>query len=241
MRILLFGASGWIGTHLSAHLGAEHEIIGVVRSLPEGPVAYTPLVCPDWVDHPETVKAGLADLGAEVDAAVAAIGGWSVGDPVLARGLTAFDAVYASHLRGHFTAAGISADLGVGTHLALNGVASIEALSGSGAISVFGAAQSMLIRVADAETADVRFRELTILAPVSGDDRNDLTGGVETIDIAEVSAAAAAILERGEIASVESGRRESPGGVDSSGGEGSPGGADSSGDEEIVTFLSPGR
>ncbi|GAA1625905.1 hypothetical protein GCM10009700_12270 [Brevibacterium sanguinis] len=235
MRILLFGASGWVGTHLSAHLGTAHEIIGVVRALPDGPVAYTPLVCPDWVDHPETVKAGLADLGAEADAVIAAIGGWSVGDPVLTRGLTAFDEDYASHLRGHFTAAKISADLGVGTHLALNGVASIEALSGSGAISVFGAAQSMLIRVADAETADVRFRELTILAPVSGDDRNDLTGGVETIDIAEVSAAAAAILERGGIASDESGRTGSPGG------EGSSASADSSGGEEIVTFLSPGR
>src|SRR5699024_12685837 len=73
--------------------------------------------------------------------------------------------------------------------LCLHGAASRQALRGSGAISVFGAGQSMLIRVAAAEATTVDFREMRIMALVAGDGRNDLTGGVETIALAEVAEA----------------------------------------------------
>ena len=226
MHILLFGASGHVGTGLARRLSPNHRITGVVRRRPESATPFAPLVAPDWVDDPDQVISALpAAVGEEsaaaaepaaaepvdaviaepVDAVIAAIGGWFIDRPLLERGLTKFDEDFDSYLRGHFSACTISqrlaesrsrsaGDTGDVAHLALNGVASREALPGSGAISVFGAGQSMLIRVAAAEAKTVDFRELRIMAPVGGDDRNDLTGGVETIDLAEVAEAVESIL-----------------------------------------------
>src|SRR5699024_1021145 len=152
MHILLFGASGHVGTVLAGRLSPNHRITGVVRRRPESATPFTPLVVPDWVDDPDHVLAALTGhdgsaVDAEpVDAVIAAIGGWFIDRPVLARGLAKFDEDYADYLRGHFTACTISERLAQTgpraepgsrplVHLALNGVASVEALSGSGAIS----------------------------------------------------------------------------------------------------------
>lgn len=197
MRILLFGASGWVGSRLARRLSGDHDIVGVVRTPPTASVDFTPLVVPDWVERPHAVAEALAEVGLSIDAQIAAVGGWYVDGPMLGRGIDAFDADFDSYLRAHFSACAVAADLGVGTHLAFNGVASIEACVGSGAISVFGAAQQMLIRVADAESPSVRFRELTILAPLHGDERNDTECGVETIGIDVVVGAAERILIAG--------------------------------------------
>ncbi|WP_169252433.1 NAD(P)-dependent oxidoreductase [Brevibacterium sp. 'Marine'] len=204
MHILLFGASGHVGTGLAQLLGPHHTVTGIVRRPPDTKTAYTPVTVPDWVDEPEAVTAALATAGLPpVDAVIAAIGGWYIDEPVLDRGLAKFDADYDSYLRGHFTACALSQSLASGrksgdqgfVHLALNGVASVEALAGSGAISVFGAAQKMLIEVAAAESTGVAFRELRIMAPIGGDDRNDLAGGVDTVPLAEVADALTAILD----------------------------------------------
>lgn len=212
MHILIFGASGHAGTGLAERLRPNHRITGIVRRKPETETPYHPLLVPDWVDEPESVIAGLAADAQPVDAVIAAIGGWYTGAPVLERGLAKFDEDYDSYLRGHFTASAVSQRLAEEradasrrsggrddggarlTHVALNGVAGVEALAGSGAISVFGAAQNMLIRVAAAESDSVDFRELRVMAPISGDDRNDLTGGVETIALAEVAGRVESIL-----------------------------------------------
>lgn len=218
MHILIFGASGHVGTGLAQQLGSDHRITGIVRSTPTGNVPYVPIVLPEWVEHPKSVTEALAEAGLPpADAVIAAIGGWYVDRPVLERGLGSFDEDFDSYLRGHFSACAASEALastgmltpadtlapaeasgeesgGRITHLALNGVASVGALPGSGAISVFGAAQKMLIEVAAAESTAVDFRELRIMAPIGGDDRNDLSGGVETVGLAEVAAAATAIL-----------------------------------------------
>ena len=217
MHILLFGASGHVGTGLARRLNPDHRITGVVRRRPESATPFTPLVAPDWVDDPDQVLAALAGHAADdgfavgaaaaepVDAVIGAIGGWFIDRPLLERGLAKFDEDFDSYLRGHFTACTISQRLaefrprdaavtGTVAHLALNGVASRQALPGSGSISVFGAGQSMLIRVAAAEATGVDFRELWIMAPVAGDGRNDLTGGVETIALAEVAEAVESIL-----------------------------------------------
>ncbi|WP_181273385.1 NAD(P)-dependent oxidoreductase [Brevibacterium oceani] len=204
MHILIFGASGHVGTALAKHLGdgdiGGHRISGVVRSQPDGPVPYEPIVLPDWVDDPDKAAEAIRTRsGPPVDAVIAAVGGWYVDEAMLERGIESFDADYGSYLRGHFSACAVSKLLSEAgktriVHLALNGVASVEACIGSGAISVFGAAQNMLLRVAEAETDAVDFRELRVIAPIDGDDRNDLTGGVETIGIAEVAASAARII-----------------------------------------------
>ena len=206
MHILLFGASGHVGAGLARLLSQHHTVTGIVRRRPETETAYEPVIVPDWVDEPEAVTSALASADLpQVDAVIAAIGGWYIDEPVLDRGLAKFDADYDSYLRGHFTACTISQRLaesrsraaavtGNVAHLALNGVASRQALPGSGAISVFGAGQSMLIRVAAAEATTVDFREMRIMAPVAGDGRNDLTGGVETIALAEVAEAVESIL-----------------------------------------------
>lgn len=204
MHILIFGASGHVGSALAKHLGDEqfggHRISGIVRSQADGAVPFDPIVLPDWVDDPEgAAEAVRAQSGPAVDAVIAAVGGWYVDEPMLERGIESLDSDYRSYLRGHFAACAVSKLLSEAgsaqiVHLALNGVASVEACVGSGAISVFGAAQNMLLRVAEAETDTVDFRELRVMAPIDGDDRNDLSGGVETIGITEVAAAAARIF-----------------------------------------------
>ena len=203
MHILIFGASGHVGTGLAQHLSADHRITGIVRSQPESTTAFEPVVVPDWVDRPQAVIDELHRLDASsVDAVIAAVGGWYVDISMIARGIASFDEDYSSYLRGHFAACAVSEALAEAAgsahvrHLALNGVASVEACVGSGAISVFGAAQEMLIRVAEAETDSVDYRELKVMAPIGGDDRNDLRGGVETISLPQVAEAVSAVLTR---------------------------------------------
>ena len=203
MHILIFGASGHVGTGLAQHLSADHRITGIVRSQPESTTAYEPVVVPDWVDRPQAVIDELHRLDASsVDAVIAAVGGWYVDISMIARGIASFDEDYSSYLRGHFAACAVSEALAEAAgsahvrHLALNGVASVEACVGSGAISVFGTAQEMLIRVAEAETDSVDYRELKVMAPIGGDDRNDLRGGVETISLPQVAEAVSAVLTR---------------------------------------------
>lgn len=203
MHILIFGASGHLGTGLAQHLSADHRISGIVRSPRADETAYEPVIVPDWVERPEAVIDELDRVGAAgVDAVIAAVGGWYVDSSMIARGIDSFDADYSTYLRGHFAACAVSEALAAGgrgvrvRHLALNGVASVEACVGSGAISVFGAAQQMLIRVAAAESQSVHYRELAVMAPVVGDDRNDLSAGVKTIGLPAVADAADRILSR---------------------------------------------
>lgn len=212
MHILIFGASGHVGTGLAQHLSATHRITGIVRSQPEDTTAYEPVVVPEWVDRPQSVIDELHRVDAPpVDAVIAAVGGWYVDNSMIARGIDSFDEDYSSYLRAHFAACAVSQALAKKSqalaeekgsahvrHLALNGVASVEACVGSGAISVFGAAQEMLIRVAAAETDSVAYRELKVMAPIGGDDRNDLRGGVETIGLPAVADAVSALLSRPE-------------------------------------------
>ncbi|GAA1841698.1 NAD(P)-dependent oxidoreductase [Brevibacterium marinum] len=245
MHILIFGASGHVGTGLARHLSASHRITGVVRSQPVARAPYAPVLVPDWVDRPRSVIDELTRTDAQrVDAVIAAVGGWYVDEAMIDRGIASFDKDYSSYLRSHFAAcavtqaladsgtrteAGARADAGASAeadrsaeseasaeadrsaeseasaeagrseqirHLTLNGVASVEACVGSGAISVFGAAQEMLLRVAAAESRSVLFRELKVMAPIGGDDRNDLSGGVETIGMSAVADAAGEVLSR---------------------------------------------
>ncbi|WP_193070428.1 NAD(P)-dependent oxidoreductase [Brevibacterium sp. FME37] len=203
MHIVIFGASGHVGTGLAKQLSPEHHITGIVRSQPEDETAYRPVVVPDWVDRPQAVIEALKKVDAPpVDAVIATVGGWYVDISMIDRGIDSFDADYSSYLRGHFAACAVSEALAEEgrsdrvRHLALNGVASVEACVGSGAISVFGAAQEMLLRVAAAETDSVYYRELKVMAPIGGDDRNDLSGGVETISLPAVAEAVSSVLSR---------------------------------------------
>src|SRR5699024_6159565 len=206
MHILLFGASGHVGTGLARRLGPDHRITGIVRRPPEPDTPYTPVVVPDWVDEPEQVVAAIATADLEqVDAVIAAIGGWFIGEPVLARGLAKFDEDYADYLRGHFTACTISERLAQTgpraepgsrplVHLALNGVASVEALTGSRAVSRSGAAQSRRIRGAAAAPTTADLHALRSGAPLGGDDRKELSGRVATTTLAAVAAAVESIV-----------------------------------------------
>jgi putative NADH-flavin reductase len=109
MHILLFGASGHVGTGLAQQLSSHHLVTGIVRRPPQAETAYTPVLVPDWVDEPDSVPAALASTDSPpVDAVIAAIGGWYIDAPVLERGLGKFDDDYAAYLRGHFTACEIS-------------------------------------------------------------------------------------------------------------------------------------
>src|SRR5699024_3052406 len=136
------------GTLLYGPLTPNHRINGDVRRRPASARPRTPLVGPDWEDDPDQVLAALTGHDASavdaepVDAVIAAIGGWFIDRPLLDRGLDKFDEDFDSYLRGHFTACTISQRLsesrsraaavtGNVAHLALNGVASRQALPGS--------------------------------------------------------------------------------------------------------------
>ncbi|MCI2266213.1 NAD(P)-dependent oxidoreductase [Sediminivirga luteola] len=192
MVLVLFGASGHVGRALAPLLSDRYEVVGVSRA------EYG-----DWTAEPGPLLEVLA--GREVHGAVAALGGWFVGAPLLDAGPRPLDGEYESHLAAHAAACWVSRELarrqGRGTplvHIALGGIAGIEPCVGSGAISVFGAAQEMLIRVTEAEARaagePVVFRELKILAPVRGDDRNELAPGQRVVEPEEIAGRVRALL-----------------------------------------------
>lgn len=109
--------------------------------------------------------------GAPIGLAIAAIGGWYVAEPVRSLPIERWNATLASNLTTHFVALRSFAPVLGGRHpvyLALNGIAGHYPCQGSAAISVAGAAQSMLLDVAAAEgVGTLALAELFIDTPIA--------------------------------------------------------------------------
>lgn len=65
MRVLITGATGFIGRHLAARLAGEHEVIGLVRRVPSPPIPGVRYVTQDL-----TAPLDLAQLPARIDAVI---------------------------------------------------------------------------------------------------------------------------------------------------------------------------
>ncbi|WP_199424193.1 NAD-dependent epimerase/dehydratase family protein [Actinotalea solisilvae] len=132
----------------------------------------------DW-EQPGEIAAALDDRGWVADAAVASLGGWWIGTPLVELDPLVWRQVLDDNLTAHFlaaralvplvAAAGPDADP---VHVALNGAAATEPMALSGPVSVAGAGQRMLLDVLRREEPGVRLHEVEVLAAVAGDDRN---------------------------------------------------------------------
>ncbi|WP_158716153.1 SDR family oxidoreductase [Blastococcus sp. Marseille-P5729] len=175
-RVLVLGATGMVGSALTRAFAADGAQVHAVgrdderlRRLAGIDGVRTHQVDLTDADAAERLAGGLA--GAGVELAVAAVGGWKVGEPGLELPIHAWRQTIDSHLTAHFVAARSFAPVLAGrrpVYLALNGIASHYPCQGSIAISVTGSGQRMMLDVLAAEGADrlPRYAELVVDTPI---------------------------------------------------------------------------
>jgi NAD(P)-dependent dehydrogenase (short-subunit alcohol dehydrogenase family) len=147
---------------------------------------------------PREAAPRIAEVAPGLRAVVAAIGGFAIGPALIDLPEDTWQTALADHLTSHLIAMQAYVPLLLGSHdpvyVAMNGAAGYQPMAGSGAISVTGAAQRMLVDVMRVEPIGslVRFHEIAVMAAVGGDDRN-LTPAEEA-DPAKVVAAVRSVL-----------------------------------------------
>jgi NAD(P)-dependent dehydrogenase (short-subunit alcohol dehydrogenase family) len=132
-----------------------------------------PLPCDlSTLDACASAREQLVAKGLAINAVVAALGRWWEGTALLELPWADWQTVLTENLTAHVVAAQTFAPLldaaADPCYLTMAGVAAMKAVAGSGAVSVTGAAQQMLLRVLAAENADsaVRFHQLLLTTPV---------------------------------------------------------------------------
>ncbi|MCF4121906.1 SDR family oxidoreductase [Antribacter sp. KLBMP9083] len=218
--VLVVGAGGFVGSRVARGLAAGgRPVLAASRGpLPDAGRSpgvhhcrYTDLASLPAAVQETCTAAGLALPGG----VVASVGGWHKGPGLLELDPVVWRETLESHLTAHLLAARALVPLlaqaraqaqaraatgGPRPYIVLNGAASHEAMSGSGAISVTGAGLSMLVRVLRTEAAErgtpVRFHELVIDDAVAADDRNETPA--RTVDPARVVAALGEMLDRSD-------------------------------------------
>jgi NAD(P)-dependent dehydrogenase (short-subunit alcohol dehydrogenase family) len=183
--VLVVGASGFVGSRVARGLAADgRPVLAAARhALPERvtvQAGVVPVLATELSALPDAVRGACAGAGVPLPGAVvASIGGWQKGAALLDLDPSRWSATLASHLTAHLDAARALVPLlePGDPYVVLNGAASREAMAGSGAISVTGAALAMLVQVLRLEAQDpgppVRFHELVIDHAVAGDGRNE--------------------------------------------------------------------
>jgi NAD(P)-dependent dehydrogenase (short-subunit alcohol dehydrogenase family) len=118
----------------------------------------------------------IAAAGLQINAAVAALGHWQEGTDLLDLPMDDWLMTLNENLTAHFVAARAFAPILDGTadpcYVTMAGIAALKAVEGSGAVSVTGAAQQMLLRVLAAESggSGVRYHQLLLTTPVIAPD-----------------------------------------------------------------------
>lgn len=188
--VLVVGASGYVGSRVAHGLAADgRPVLAASRSqLPAhlaGAHGVVHVAYRDLSGLSDALRATCARTGSPGPGAViASIGGWHKGEALLDLDPERWSGILASHLTAHLDAARALVPLLApgDPYVVLNGAASREAMAGSGAISVTGAALAMLVEVLRLEAGQrlgtagrrpsVRFHEVVIDHAVDGDDRN---------------------------------------------------------------------
>jgi NADP-dependent 3-hydroxy acid dehydrogenase YdfG len=186
--VIAAGGSGFVGRIVVADLVRRGSTVavptrrpraleGFAASLEEAPGRL--VVVPLEGDDPYgSAQWALRAEVPEVSAVVATIGGWFLGPPLIELADDAWSAALESHLSAHLAAVRAYAPLveeaSDPVYVTANGIAAEQPLAGSGAISVTGAAQRMLLEVMRVEPIGdrIRFHEITYRAAVAGDPRN---------------------------------------------------------------------
>ncbi|MCV2396318.1 SDR family oxidoreductase [Actinotalea sp. M2MS4P-6] len=191
--VVVAGGTGLVGSAVVRRLVADGARVvvptrGADSHAPDGARVVRGV---DW-EHPETLLDVLTEPGWAPTGAVAALGGWWLGDQLVDVAPDVWRRILESHLTAHWLAVRAIAPVLVGpdpAYVLLNGAAATEPMPGSGPVNVTGAAQRMMVRVLREEPvgARVRFHEVSVLAAVGGDERN-LDPGSE-VDRADVAAA----------------------------------------------------
>jgi NADP-dependent 3-hydroxy acid dehydrogenase YdfG len=120
----------------------------------------------------------IAEVAPFLRGVVAAIGGFAIGPALLDLPPGDWQRALDDHLTAHLAAMQAYAPLLQSAddpvYVTLNGAAAYQPMAGSGAVSVTGAAQRMLVEVMRVEPigSRVRFHEVAVMAAVGGDDRN---------------------------------------------------------------------
>lgn len=180
---VVLGGTGFLGSVFVRRLVAEGRTVGVqgrdpgrvaelCASVAGGPGVAVPLVCRLASD--EDVVALQALIRAQpmpLVAAVATLGGWYVGADLAETTVESWHDTIAGNLTAHFVAARAIAPLLGGpapTYVAMNGIAGLKACVGSGAISVSGVGEKMILDVMRGEQIGqrVHFRDLFVLADI---------------------------------------------------------------------------
>jgi NADP-dependent 3-hydroxy acid dehydrogenase YdfG len=140
----------------------------------------------------------IAEVAPRLRGVVAAIGGFTVGPSLIDLPAGDWQRALDDHLTAHLAAMRAYAPLvepaDDPVYVTLNGAAAYQPMAGSGAVSVTGAAQRMLVEVMRVEPigARVRFHEIAVMAAVGGDDRN--LAPAEEADPRDVGAAVRSVL-----------------------------------------------
>lgn len=149
-------------------------------------------------DGPTGAASRIAVVAPTLRGVVAAIGGFSVGPALIDLPLEDWHRALEDHLTAHLAAIRAYAPLLLPAvdpvYVAMNGAAGYQPMAWSGAVSVTGAAQRMLIEVMRSEPigSRVRFHEVAVMAAVRGDERNITPA--EQADPADVMAAVRSVL-----------------------------------------------
>ncbi|PJI85676.1 SDR family oxidoreductase [Luteimicrobium subarcticum] len=170
--------AGWTVLVPTRRPDAARDVVATCADAP-GTVHVVPAL-PDGGpgDAYDAVARRVGDLVPHVSAVVASLGGWRLGPRLLDLSGDAWHAALTDHLTAHLRAAQVYVPLLAGArdpvYVMTNGAAADVPMVGSGAVSVTGAGQRMLLDVLRAEggPSGPRFHEVTVTAAVAGDDRN---------------------------------------------------------------------